>query len=307
MTMYTPDDIRNIQFTKSMGGYKTAEVDPFIDKCADTVEALLREKAELTKKLEVLADKLVEYRNDEDNIRTALLSAQRLGDTVVREANHKAGLILEDANIKAEKITSVAKRNIQEEEAELERIKREVAAFKKKMLSMYRDHLTLIDALPELKEEPPASPEVPAEEPPAAPVPEAGSAAPVAAVEPVEEVPAVPAPPAVPVPPPAVEPMPSFAANIPQLPEDEIQVESVIPNTTSPRIPERPPASLNGKSNAGIRRPRRPVRAAVRPLSRHMSAWEGMFMQWPSKSNDPASWWIEHLPLSGRLGCRRSS
>ena len=64
MTMYTPDDIRNIQFTKSMGGYKTAEVDPFIDKCADTVEALLREKAELTKKLEVLADKLVEYRND---------------------------------------------------------------------------------------------------------------------------------------------------------------------------------------------------------------------------------------------------
>ena len=210
MTMYTPDDIRNIQFTKSMGGYKTAEVDPFIDKCADTVEALLREKAELTKKLEVLADKLVEYRNDEDNIRTALLSAQRLGDTVVREANHKAGLILEDANIKAEKITSVAKRNIQEEEAELERIKREVAAFKKKMLSMYRDHLTLIDALPELKEEPPASPEVPAEEPPAAPVPEAGSAAPVAAVEPVE-------------------PVPSFAANIPQRPEDEIQVESVIP------------------------------------------------------------------------------
>lgn len=161
MTMYTPDDIRNIQFTKSMGGYKTAEVDPFIDKCADTVEALLREKAELTKKLEVLADKLVEYRNDEDNIRTALLSAQRLGDTVVREANHKAGLILEDANIKAEKITSVAKRNIQEEEAELERIKREVAAFKKKMLSMYRDHLTLIDALPELKEEPPRLPKSP--------------------------------------------------------------------------------------------------------------------------------------------------
>lgn len=162
------------------GGYKTAEVDPFIDKCADTVEALLREKAELTKKLEVLADKLVEYRNDEDNIRTALLSAQRLGDTVVREANHKAGLILEDANIKAEKITSVAKRNIQEEEAELERIKREVAAFKKKMLSMYRDHLTLIDALPELKEEPPRLPKSRPQEPPALPS-RCGSAAPVAA------------------------------------------------------------------------------------------------------------------------------
>ena len=57
--MYTPEEIRNIEFTKTLGGYKTAEVDPFIDNCADTVEALMREKDELTKKLEVLADKLV--------------------------------------------------------------------------------------------------------------------------------------------------------------------------------------------------------------------------------------------------------
>ena len=241
MTMYTPDDIRNIQFTKSMGGYKTAEVDPFIDKCADTVEALLREKAELTKKLEVLADKLVEYRNDEDNIRTALLSAQRLGDTVVREANHKAGLILEDANIKAEKITSAAKRSIQEEEAELERIKREVTAFKKKMLSMYREHLTLIDALPELKEKAVEAPAAPAEEMPAVPTPEAIPAAPVA-VAPAVEAPAAPvAPtaPAVPAPLPAVEPPPSFAAKIPQLQEDDIQVESVVPKEV-PAVGKRP-------------------------------------------------------------------
>ena len=72
----------------------------------------------------MLADKLVEYRNDEDSIRTALLSAQRLGDTVVREANHKAGLILDDANIKAQKIEETAKRKIVDEERELERVKR---------------------------------------------------------------------------------------------------------------------------------------------------------------------------------------
>ena len=55
--MLTPDDIRNITFTKTMGGYKTVEVDTFIDQCADTVAALEKEKAELSKKLEVLADK----------------------------------------------------------------------------------------------------------------------------------------------------------------------------------------------------------------------------------------------------------
>ena len=101
--MLTANEIRNATFNKSMGGYKTTEVEAFLDQCADTVAALTSQKAELEKKLEVLADKLVEYREEEDSIRTALLSAQRLGDTVVREANHKAGLILEDANIKAEK------------------------------------------------------------------------------------------------------------------------------------------------------------------------------------------------------------
>ena len=94
--MLTPNDIRNVVFTKGMGGYKTSEVDVFIDECADTVEALIkektaavealnREKQDLQKKLEVLADKLVEYRNDEDSIRTALLSAQRLGDATLRD------------------------------------------------------------------------------------------------------------------------------------------------------------------------------------------------------------------------------
>ena len=167
--MYTPDEIRNVVFTKSLGGYKTSEVDEFIDRCADTVEALIKEKTELSKKLEVLADKLVEYRNDEDSIRTALLSAQRLGDTVVREANHKAGLILDDANIKAQKIQETAQREIQTEKEELQRIQKEVSNFKNRMLSIYREHLELIKVLPEEEQEKPAE-------------------APVAAVQPAEEV-----------------------------------------------------------------------------------------------------------------------
>ena len=149
--MLTASDIRNVMFTKSMGGYKTAEVDVFIDQCADTVDTLTRKKQELTKKLEVLADKLVEYRNEEDSIRTALLSAQRLGDTVVRESNHKAGLILEDANIKAQNIVEAAQRSVKGQEQELERVRQEVANFKSRMLSIYREHLSLIDVLPEVE------------------------------------------------------------------------------------------------------------------------------------------------------------
>lgn len=221
---YTPEEIRNIEFTKSLGGYRTSEVDPFIDKCADTVEALLKEKDELTKKLEVLADKLVEYRNEEDSIRTALLSAQRMGDAVVREANHKAGLILEDANIKAEKIAETARRNIQEEEAELRRVQQAVSDFKRQLLSMYREHLAAIDVMPELKEE--SSDPVPETSAPVEPTVEmkteeaapSTEPAPVEAVSEAESV-AVPQTEDIPV---TAEDAPAFfQVNIPELDEEE--------------------------------------------------------------------------------------
>lgn len=236
--MYTPEEIRSIEFTKSLGGYKTSEVDVFIDRCADTVAALMNEKEELAKKLEVLADKLVEYRNEEDSIRTALLSAQRLGDTVVREANHKAGLILEDANIKAEKVLDTAKRNIKEEEEELARIQREVANFKSRMLSIYREHLSLIDILPEMPEEntaedksetvtaekgmPSSVPEA-AQEPKkeAAEMPVVESIMPQPAFEPVEAAVKMP----------AVQPKreePTYVMNIPELKEEDV-VPAVVP------------------------------------------------------------------------------
>ncbi|MBR3289626.1 MAG: DivIVA domain-containing protein [Clostridia bacterium] len=158
--MYTAEEIREIAFTKSFGGYKTAEVDDFVDRCADTVESLTTENEELNKKLEILANKLLEYRNEEDTIRTTLMSAQRLGDTVLREAKHKAELILEDANIKAEKAIGDLKVKEQEEQAKLDKLKLEISDFKARILDMYREHLTQVSLLPEEeKAEEPAEPE----------------------------------------------------------------------------------------------------------------------------------------------------
>lgn len=167
--MFTVEEIRNITFTKSLGGYKTSEVDDFIDGCADTVEALNAEAEDLKKKMEVLAAKVREYRDEEDSIRTALLSAQRLGDTVLREANHKASLILEDAQIKAEKIEEVARQQIQDQMDELERMKKLVGEFKNRILNVYREHLAMIDVLPDYEQ---PEQEEPAEDETEAPVEE---------------------------------------------------------------------------------------------------------------------------------------
>lgn len=158
--MLTLEQIKNVTFSKARGGYSTAEVDEFIDRCVDTLASVLDERNTANKKMEVLAEKLKEYRSEEDSIRSALVNAQRLGDTIVREANQKAALTGEDAAIKAEKIVKEAEAKaaavldgitdeVKAQEAELQRLKQEVSLFKDRMLSIYREHLSLIQLLPE--------------------------------------------------------------------------------------------------------------------------------------------------------------
>ena len=170
--MMTLDDIRNVEFNRGRG-YRADEVDDFIDNCVDTMEALVRENEELNRKMKVLADKVNEYRADEDAIRSALLNAQRAGDTVLRDANAKAEQILKEAQEKAQSIREDAKGAIAAENEELARMQREVTAFKERLMKLYKEHVALLNLLPVQEAAPaPAPVEEPTAEEPIAPVEE---------------------------------------------------------------------------------------------------------------------------------------
>ncbi len=151
--MVTAQNVRDVRFTKTMGGYKTAEVDSFLDQCADTIEALNKDAEENTRKMQVLAETIVDYRNQEDSIRTALMSAQRMSETVIAEANEKAAEIVAQAEEKAAVMEEETKKRIQAELDELARIQKEVVAFRSRLLATYREHLTLIGVLADEEKE----------------------------------------------------------------------------------------------------------------------------------------------------------
>lgn len=160
--MLTLEEIRNVEFYRGRG-YRADEVDDFIDECVETMEALVQENETMAQKMKVLADKVTEYRNDEDAIRSALLSAQRTGETILRDANARAEQILRDAEAKAAAIREDATSAIAEEHEELARAQKEVAAFKARLLSLYKEHLALLGMLPDVIPETPAptEPETP--------------------------------------------------------------------------------------------------------------------------------------------------
>lgn len=147
--MLTLNEIRNVNFRKSnFGGYRAEDVEAFIDEVQLSYDALLRENAELVKKLEVLAARLAEYQQEEDSIRNALMNAQKVGDASLRDAKHKAEIILKDATIKAERIVANAQTEIHRERDIIDRMQKDIADFKARLLKAYKDHLTLINNLP---------------------------------------------------------------------------------------------------------------------------------------------------------------
>ena len=97
-------DIVEKSFETVRKGYSIEEVDRFLRDVSVEYLNLQNENEELEKKLEILADKIKEYRKDEDALREALLIAKKQGIAVVNEAKEDAERIVKEAKEKAEKI-----------------------------------------------------------------------------------------------------------------------------------------------------------------------------------------------------------
>ena len=151
--MFTPDEIRQITFEKVMRGYRPEDVESFLEKIADEFEALENEKKDLEEKLYVLAEKVEQYKSEEESIKITLINAQRLGESIVSDARVKAENVIREATIKKNDIISSAYNEIEGTENTLNRLKKEVSDFKRNVLSLYKAHIESLSGLPEEKKE----------------------------------------------------------------------------------------------------------------------------------------------------------
>lgn len=163
--MLSPNEITGRKFEKTARGYRMEEVDAFLADVGAAYSGLYEANLDLEQKMEVLADKLEEYRSSEDSLRTVLLGAQKLGDNIVREARAKAEIQLQEAHTKSASIVAAAEENaksmlvdakaqMEKDSQDLLALKREVADFRSSLLATYRQHLELISSLPGGEEDP---------------------------------------------------------------------------------------------------------------------------------------------------------
>ena len=134
--MITPQDIREKAFERAVRGYDMAAVDDFLDELAADYTNMAKENASLKSKMRVLVEKIEEYRQTEDSMRLALLSAQKMGAQMEADAQAKADAILKEANDAADAITRETRAEIENEQAKL--------AEAKKATKKYVDHMTAV-------------------------------------------------------------------------------------------------------------------------------------------------------------------
>jgi len=187
--MLSASEIRNMKFSKAMGGYKQEEVDILLDKVEADYARHERTIRDFQAQIEKLNNELADLKEAQNSIQNVLLSAQRLADKIVSEAKEKSDEIIKnaEANIsvitahekelsttfelkaqerknalekelqemvseakrKADGITAAAEDSVARQQLLFDKLKLEVAAFKSAITAKYKEHLEILSAIPE--------------------------------------------------------------------------------------------------------------------------------------------------------------
>ena len=146
--MLTPQEITEKVFVKAVfGGYDMTGVDDFLEAVYTDYSALYKENAILKGKLKVLVEKVEEYRSTEDAMRMALLTAQRMGEEVVSDANRKKDEIILNADTEAQSRLDSIARSIADEELRLSVAAKETAKFIELSQTIIRKHSEFLTKL----------------------------------------------------------------------------------------------------------------------------------------------------------------
>ena len=161
--MLTPQEVSTHAFSKAvMGGYNMAMVDEFLDELTDDYTALYKENAALKAKLKVLVEKVEDYRATEDSMRATLLTAQKMADSIVHEAEAKRDEILAQAESSAREKIGQLRQEVETAEERLRQGQMDLAKFISAARELCDRELKFLEQLPTLPVEaeiPPSQPE----------------------------------------------------------------------------------------------------------------------------------------------------
>lgn len=155
--MLTPQEVSERAFTKSFNGYNMTMVDEFLDILTADYTTLYKENATLKAKMKVLVDKVEEYRSTEDAMRKALMTAQKMADDLVAEAESKRSQLMQNAEEDAKARMAELQQSIRDEQMRLVAAQQSTAAYVGKLKELYQHEMDFLNGLSHLTAAAPAA------------------------------------------------------------------------------------------------------------------------------------------------------
>ena len=154
--MLTPQEVSEHAFTKAFNGYNMTMVDEFLDVLTADYTTLYKENATLKAKMKVLVEKVEEYRSTEDAMRKALMTAQKMADDLVAEAEQKRNQLLQNAEADAKARVAELQQSIRDEQMRLMAAQQSTAAYVGKLKELHQHEMDFLNGLSQVTAAPPA-------------------------------------------------------------------------------------------------------------------------------------------------------
>ena len=146
-TMLAPHELKNAEFSKSLRGYSTVEVDEHIDFLIEKYTELYRLNDELEKKLRITEAQLDALKAEEESIKITLVNAQKASSRIINEANERADVIMRSAKNSCDKLLNDFSERIEEENDRLIEAQRQTEAFKAAIFKAYHEHIAGLEKI----------------------------------------------------------------------------------------------------------------------------------------------------------------
>lgn len=151
--MFAPIDLEAKEFKKvAFGGYDKEEIDNFMAALFQDYQSLYMENISLKDKINTLSSAVTKYKSMEDVLQNTLIVAQTTSDELKKSANDKAGIIVDEAEVKAREIVMNAQEKANEAKLELKNAKLQMINYKRQMLNQLQNIQELISNIPEESE-----------------------------------------------------------------------------------------------------------------------------------------------------------
>ena len=142
----TPMDIEQQEFSRSFRGYNEEEVDDLLDKIVKDYEELINENLKLNEEIERMQEKLKEFSQIEETLRSALLNAQKSAEEMKERVEDEAKVIIEKAEMEAKALKQQVFQREDQVKNEVDNLRRYKFIFKEKFKSMLNLYLKMIES-----------------------------------------------------------------------------------------------------------------------------------------------------------------